>query len=112
MLDGLFHRLVVLAEADQDCRFYGAALEQLRDADGLTVPAGEMLFVPGGGKDRLHKLAKALGAVSVPITICADLDLLNDQAAVRSAVEALGQDWELFKRDYRLQRNHSERLVM
>lgn len=49
VLDGLFHRLVVLVEADADGRFYSAALDILFLEGKTTVPSSDVLFVPCGG---------------------------------------------------------------
>ncbi len=95
VLDGLFYRLVVLAESDADCRFYAAALDaydQQATASGrpLPVAATDVLFVPAGGKAGLPALLQTLQAVSVPVVATADLDVLNDEGLLRRIVEALG----------------------
>ncbi|MEV6116693.1 AAA family ATPase [Streptomyces sp. NPDC052109] len=56
VLDGLFHKLTVLAEGDRDCTFYSAALEFLDTQQELPVPPSEILFVPSGGKGGLPVL--------------------------------------------------------
>ncbi len=102
LLDGLFHRRVVLAEGDSDCRFYAAALEAANEESATTPPPSEVLFVPCGGKDGMSKIAKALNAVRVSIVASPDLDILDDGAKVKLLVEKLGGDWEKYALDYKV----------
>lgn len=102
VLDGLFHRAVVLAEADADCRFYSAALFEADLAEELNLSPSEVLFVPSGGKQGMAKLARALSAVAVPVIASPDLDILNDAAVLRDLVVALGAEWEPLEADYRV----------
>jgi hypothetical protein len=109
VLDGLFYRLVVLAEAEQDCRFYSAALdiaveERVTDETAsapLGIASSDVLFVPSNGKAGMAKLAEVLSTVAVPIVATPDLDILNDYAVLARLVSALGGDWESFEREYR-----------
>lgn len=92
VLDGLFHRLVVVAEAEGDCAFLQAAM----DCEGRSaspMPRNEMLFVPTGGKDGMAKVCSALTAVGVPVVVAPDLDMLSDQAKLRKLVESVGATW-------------------
>jgi ABC-type cobalamin/Fe3+-siderophores transport system ATPase subunit len=100
ILDGLFHRLVVLAEGERDCRFYAAALEEAAAGEGSSFSAGDVLFVPSGGKDGMPRLAKLLRSVNVPVAASPDIDVLNNRDAIRSLVEAVGGDWSELHRDY------------
>jgi hypothetical protein len=102
VLDGLFHRLVVLAEADPDCRYYAAALDAANDTEPLAIPPSEVLFVPCGGKDGMPKVARALNAVRVPVVASPDLDILDDEGKLRALVETFGGEWSTFAADYRL----------
>lgn len=104
VLDGLFHRLVVLAEADRDCRFYEAATDHstsLGDSEVVT-PASDVLFVPSYGKAAMARLATALVALGVRVVASPDLDVLNDSTVLRSLVTAVGGDWGTLARDYQL----------
>ncbi|MHA7862137.1 ATP-dependent nuclease [Tessaracoccus sp. Y36] len=92
ILDGLFHRLVVVAEAEGDCAFLNAALDcPARSHE--TLPRHEILFVPTGGKDGMAKACAALSKIGVPTVAAPDLDMLADQSALRTLLESLGEDW-------------------
>ena len=92
VLDGLFHRLVVVAEAEGDCAYLSAALDCEGRSEG-PLPRNEVLFVPTGGKDGIPKVCKALTGVGVPTVAAPDLDVLSDQSKLRILVESLGGEW-------------------
>lgn len=92
VLDGLFHRMVVVAEAEGDCAFLAAALDCPDRSDG-ALPRNEILFVPTGGKDGMAKVCQALSAVDVPVIAAPDLDMLSDKAKLAALVRAVGGDW-------------------
>ena len=92
VLSGLFHQRVIVCEGDSDCLFYSSILD-LPEVHGETHP--DVLFVHGGSKDRLAKLAKTLIALDVPVDIIADMDLLNDMNVLRATIEALAGDWDV-----------------
>lgn len=100
VLDGLFHKAVVLAEAERDCKFYSSALEEWEPREELPILPGDVLFVPSGGKDGFPRLAKLLRSVSVPVVVSPDLDVLNDRAKLRVLVQAMGGDWAVLQDDY------------
>lgn len=91
LLDGLFHRLVVVAEAEPDCAYLAAAL----DVDGREdeIPRSEVLFVPTGGKAGMAKACSALRALDVRVVAAPDLDIVNDVGALKLLVESLGGVW-------------------
>ncbi|MFF4291701.1 ATP-dependent endonuclease, partial [Streptomyces sp. NPDC001633] len=64
VLDGLFHRMAVLAEGDRDCHFYSAALDDAATSVGLPFSAGDVLFIPSGGKGGIPRLARILRSVN------------------------------------------------
>lgn len=92
ILDGLFHRGVVLCEAEGDSTFYSAALDWSREQRGL--PANEYLFVQSGGKDRMPVAIGALRAVAVTVRAIADFDVLRDVQTLKRIVESLGGSWD------------------
>ncbi|MGW0501461.1 AAA family ATPase [Micromonospora sp. NPDC003241] len=104
VLDGLFHRLVVVAEGERDCRFYQAALEHFcdeRSGSAATIPSSDVLFVPSNGKDGMARLASVLRAAAVPVVVCPDMDILNEQTKTERLVEVMGGDWASMSADYR-----------
>lgn len=100
ILDGLFHRAVVLAENERDCRFFSAAVEVAHREDRLPISPHDILFVPTAGKTNMRPLAATLRACGVPTVASADLDLLNDAGTIQALLEALGGDWSDVASDY------------
>ena len=92
VLDGLFHRLVVVAEAEGDCAYLAAALDCQGRGKG-PLPLNEVLFVPTGGKDGMAKVCHALTAVGVPVVVAPDLDMLSDLKKLKLLVESVGGEW-------------------
>lgn len=108
VLDGLFHDAVVLCESDADCRYYSAVLDNLGQksrpdgAASSSLRDPQLLFTHCGGKARLAAVASALRAVSVPVIVVADFDLLRDSAHVKGIVESLGGDFSEVGNDLRV----------
>lgn len=94
-LDGLFHRGVIVSEADSDSRFYAAVLDAARDESGCAT--ADLLFTQAGGKQRLHVVIAALRAVEVPVAAIADFDVLREETDIRRILEALGREWTDFE---------------
>lgn len=101
VLDGIFHRAVVVAEADPDCRFYSAALDGMDADDKISIPPSEVHFVPAGGKDGMAKIVRALRAVRVLVVASPDLDILDNPEKLKRLVEAYEGEWEDFLGEYR-----------
>jgi hypothetical protein len=93
VLQGLFHRRVVICEADADCRFYSAALAELASHSGRRSIADDVLFVPSGSKNRVHALATALRSLGVEARAIVDFDVFRESAELKRIVAALGGDW-------------------
>jgi ABC-type cobalamin/Fe3+-siderophores transport system ATPase subunit len=93
VLDGLFYNYVVICEADADCRFYAAVLDDLAQEGEITIKPDDVLFVPSGGKGRIPNIGQALSALGVQTFAVADFDVLKDKSKVRQIVESLGADW-------------------
>ncbi|MCF3139699.1 ATP-binding protein [Paenarthrobacter sp. AR 02] len=106
VLDGLFHEVVILAEAERDCRFYEAALDEYENASSTTpqvpspMPATEVLFIPTGGTSNMPRLAKALRSLNVPVVACADLDVLDKKTVLKNIVEGVGGQWAGLEEDW------------
>lgn len=98
-LDGLFHDVVVICEADADCRFYGAITDAVWAAQGEPAPA--VMFTHCGGKHRIPMLVAALHALEVPVRVVIDFDGLQDETPLRTIVETLGALWSEFEADWR-----------
>ncbi|MFC8700001.1 ATP-dependent nuclease [Streptomyces parvus] len=101
-LDSLFHRLTVVAEADQDCRFYSAALSEYEPQIDVPIPPSDVLFIPSYGKAAMHKLIKVLQAIHVPVVAIPDIDILNDPSNISRLVASFQRDWGPLERNYRV----------
>lgn len=93
LLDGLFHKLVVIAENERDCQFFAAALEELNKHETLPLRPHDVLFVPSAGKGNIPGLAEVLIASGVPVVASPDLDILNSEPNVERLYRAFGGDW-------------------
>lgn len=90
VFDGIFFEHVIICESDADCMFYQSILN-LSSISGDRRP--DVLFVHSAGKHRMAKLADTLRSLDVPVSVIADIDLLNDEATFRNLFEKLGGDW-------------------
>lgn len=90
VFDGIFFDHVVICEADADCMFYQSVLN-LPSISGDRRP--DVLFVHTAGKHRMAKLAETLQSLDVPVSVIADIDLLNDQGTFKKLYEKLGGEW-------------------
>lgn len=93
VLQGLFHRQVVVCESDGDCRFFGAALDELALATDRRAIADDVLFVPGGGKQRVAAIARALGRLRVRSRAIVDFDVFRSKDILRGMVESVAGTW-------------------
>jgi AAA domain, putative AbiEii toxin, Type IV TA system len=97
LLDGLFHDAVILCEGDADCRYYNSVFDSIystKDSGTSPLRTPQLLFSHCGGKGRLASVAISLRAVSIPVVIVSDFDILNDSALLERTVKALGADFE------------------
>jgi hypothetical protein len=93
VLQGLFHGVVVICEADADCRFYGAALDQVAIDTDRRARADDTLLVPSGGKYRIAAMAKSLTRLGVDARAIVDFDVLRKREDVFNIVLAVGGAW-------------------
>lgn len=93
VLQGLFHRQVVVCESDGDCRFFGAALDERAQSTDRRAIADDVLFVPGGGKQRVAAIARALGRLNVKSRAIVDFDVFRERDMLRGIVESVGGTW-------------------
>jgi hypothetical protein len=99
VLQGLFHEVVAVCEADADCRFYSAAVDATRTPGAAS--SDDVLFVPAGGKERIAKMARALAHIGVRVFALADFDVLKHEATIAEIVGAVGGDWSRCVQPYR-----------
>lgn len=100
VLDGLFHKKVILCESDSDNRFFSAVSTSITEQQGL--PAKDILFVQSGGKHRFPVVIKALKKLEVPLTVVGDFDLYNDEQPIKKMFEDLGGDWDDIETDFKI----------
>lgn len=93
VLQGLFHKRVVITESDADCRFYGAVVDVLGAQTSRQAVSSDLLFVPSGGKQRVASMAQSLSRLGVDVFAILDFDALRAKVDVLNAVTALGGQW-------------------
>lgn len=93
VIEGIFHKQVVICEGDADCTFYQAILDNLIDTKKL--PSLDVMFTHSNGKDKIGEVARALVKLGVPVKVIADFDLLrNNGNKLKELYEILGGNWE------------------
>lgn len=93
ILDGLFHELVVVCEADSDARFYAAIADALFEEGALGPRRPDAMFVHCGGKHRLPLVVQSLRGLGVCVRTIVDFDVLREECPLRGIFEAAGGDW-------------------
>ncbi len=99
VFDGIFFEHVVICESDADCMFYQSILN-LPSISGDRKP--DVLFIHSAGKHRMAKLADTLRSLDVPITVIADIDILNDEATFKNLFQKLGGEWAAVDKHWRV----------
>ena len=94
VFDGVFFEHVIICEGDSDCMFYQSFLS-LPSISGDRRP--DVLFIHAAGKHRMAKLADTLRSLDVPVSVIADIDILNDENTFRNLFKKLGGNWEEVK---------------
>ncbi len=95
---GIFYQHVVICESDADCLFYSSILKT--NAVSGTRRA-DVLFIHAAGKHRMANLAVMLKELDVPVTVIADVDLLNVEHTFRKLLVTLGGSWDAVKGDWK-----------
>lgn len=90
VFDGIFFEHVIICESDADCMLYQSILN-LPSISGNRRP--DVLFVHSAGKHRMAKLADTLRSLDVPVTVIADIDILDDGETFKNLFQKLGGDW-------------------
>lgn len=98
LLDGLFHKGVIICESDSDCRFYTAVL----DAFLNKQVEHDLLFSDVGGKARLARALADVKSLGVPVAVIGDIDVLSDIDLVRNLVAAADADPSQILADLRI----------
>lgn len=93
VLQGLFHRRVIICESDADCRFFGAAIDGLAAEASVRAIADDTLLVPSGGKSRVGEIAGALSSLGVKARAILDFDVLRVKADLKAIVSGIGHSW-------------------
>lgn len=94
VLQGLFHERVVVCEGDRDCRFYGAAADELATSLNRQHVADNTLFIPSSGTGGFAKLLDVLRDLGVKASVITDFDFLDSRAKVEVTLGALGGHWD------------------
>ncbi len=92
VLDGLFHRVAMIAENARDCLFYAAALEEAGPLPDNLL-ANDILFISANGKGGTAEIAEILRAAHVPVLAVLDMDAINDRSFLQRTLKALGGAW-------------------
>ncbi|SON61356.1 hypothetical protein MSIMFI_02861 [Mycobacterium simulans] len=100
-LDSLFHRAVIIAEADRDAHFYRAAIDFVQDEKNPKPPAHNLMFLSSYGKQNMASIVERLRKLGVRTVTTPDLDILNDETVLRRLVIAHGGDWDTIKQLYK-----------
>ncbi|PSL26455.1 AAA family ATPase [Chitinophaga ginsengisoli] len=98
VLDGLFHKRVVLVESDSDSRFYNTLSTTLSESkNGQSL---DLLFIQSGGKHRFPVVVRALKKLAVPIIAIGDFDFYHEENPAREVFEELGGNWGVIQSDF------------
>lgn len=85
VLESIFHRGVIVCEADADRTIYQTIAR-------IELNNQEMLFIHSHNKQTLKDVARLLREASIPVSVVADIDLLNDKADFCSLIETLSEE--------------------
>lgn len=98
IMSSLFYKNVILCESDSDCKLYSIIEGHIRETEGRY---SETLFIHCGGKHRAAKVVNALRSLNISIKLILDIDVLNDEGVFKGIIEAVGENWENYVRDYK-----------
>ncbi|MDO8579607.1 MAG: AAA family ATPase, partial [bacterium] len=110
IFDGLFHEQVIVCEGDADCRFYSAIADVL-PCDDATSRRPDTMFTYGGGTGRIPLIVSALRALSVPVKVVIDFDVLGSEQNLKKIVESFGELWTDIEPDWRALKDAVESLA-
>lgn len=98
IMSSLFYKNVILCESDSDCKLYSIIEGHIRETEGRY---SETLFIHCGGKHRAAKVVNALRSLNISIKLILDIDVLNDEGVFKGIIEAVGENWENYVRNYK-----------
>lgn len=87
VMEGVFHRGVVVCEGDQDRAVYGGVAAKALDEQ-------EVLFVNAQSKHVIRFVARTLGAAGIPVAAIADIDLLREENIFDDTLASVNPDGE------------------
>jgi len=97
IMNGLFHKNVVICESDGDCKFYSLINDELKKNDSMY---SETLFLQCGGKHRIAQVSNALRSVGVDVKCIVDIDILDNEKTFHKITDAYGVKWDLISDQY------------
>lgn len=62
----------------------------------------EALFIHCGGKHRMAKIATAMRALNIDVSLITDIDVLNDETVFKNITEAFAISWTSIRSDYNI----------
>ncbi|WP_298556568.1 AAA family ATPase [uncultured Algibacter sp.] len=102
IIDGLFHKSVIICEGDGDCKFFSALFDSEFENDPRYHKISDTLFIPAHGKAKIPTIVKALKKISVPTFSICDFDIFNNQTPLKELVEAHGGDWSIIEPKWKI----------
>jgi energy-coupling factor transporter ATP-binding protein EcfA2 len=96
-LNGLFHRAVIVTEADRDSRFYHAAIDAVMENQTPKPPDHNLMFLGSNGKQNMASIVTRLRGLGVLAVSTPDLDIINSESRLQKLVEAHGGEWALLR---------------
>ena len=98
VFSGIFYQHVIICESDADCLFYSSILNTNSVSGDRRA---DVLFIHAAGKHRMAKLASTLRSLGVPVSVIADIDLLNEEHALKTLLTTLGGAWADISADWK-----------
>ncbi|WP_299553358.1 AAA family ATPase [Seonamhaeicola sp.] len=102
IIDGLFHKSVIICESDGDCKFFSVLLDSEFENDNRYHKISDTLFVPAHGKAKIPTIVKALKKISVPTYSICDFDIFNNQTPLKELIEAHNGDWSIVEPKWKI----------
>ena len=99
ILNGMFHRELVLCESDGDCKFYSVIDSAIKeDKESYS----ETMFMHCGGKSRMKKVSSILRKLGLSFHVVVDIDALNNEQYISELFNSCGGDWTDLEKPYRV----------